>query len=151
MKKCEQNKELQEDLAKQMDIVEMIKWFRVFKFVTMLTIRKNQAQMVKYFSEYSLDQSPEGKIEHFDVDAADIRVDDLLKDFSPYEDETDRTLHYLITGHNLSDVMKNWVDDSFETNADIDIDPGQGRGGRPGYRGVAPEDNSIQGKTETFL
>ena len=115
---------LQEGLAKQMDIIEILKWFRIFKFVTMLTIRKNQAQMVKYFREYSLDDSPDSKIEQFEVDDDNIRADDLLKDFSPYEDETDRTLHYLITGHNLSDVMKYWVDDAFENTGDMDTDPG---------------------------
>ena len=103
-----------------MDIIEILKWFRIFKFVTMLTIRKNQAQMVKYFREYSLDESPDSKIQHFEVDEGDIRIDDLLRDFSPYEDETDRTLHYLITGHNLSEVMKNWVDNTFDNTTDID-------------------------------
>ena len=80
--------------------------------------------MVKYFQEYNLDENPDNNGKHFEVDEADIRVDDLFKDFSPYDDETDRTLHYLITGHNLSEVMKNWVDDAFGNTADMDLDPG---------------------------
>jgi len=37
------NAEIQEALGKQMDIVEMIRWFRIFKFVSIVSLRKNQA------------------------------------------------------------------------------------------------------------
>ena len=43
VKNYEINSEIEEGLAAQMDIVEMIKWNRVFKFLTIVSLRKNQA------------------------------------------------------------------------------------------------------------
>ena len=37
------NKEIVEALGSQMDVVEILHWLRIFKFVSVLQIRKNQA------------------------------------------------------------------------------------------------------------
>ena len=65
-----------------MDIVEMIKWNRVFKFLTIVSLRKNQAQMVKYFRDYSLQTSPGSKVKA-SVDDADMEMEELVRGFRP--------------------------------------------------------------------
>ena len=37
-----------------MDILEILKWFRIFQFVTVSTIRKNQSELVSYFEQFNL-------------------------------------------------------------------------------------------------
>ena len=57
------NKEIVEGLGNQMDVIDILRWLRIFKFVSVLSIRKNQAQLIKYFKEYSLQPGMDSKIE----------------------------------------------------------------------------------------
>ena len=82
VKNYEVNSEIEEGLASQMDIVEMIKWNRVFKFLTIVSLRKNQAQLVKYFRDYSLQTSQGSKVKG-SVDNADMEMEELLRGFRP--------------------------------------------------------------------
>ena len=103
------NNEIEEGLSTQMDIIEILKWFRVFKFVSIITLRKNQAQMVKYFAEYSLSAGSNSRIED-SIEKADLELDDLMSGFRPQDDYSDRVMLYMLTGRNLDNVMKDWVD-----------------------------------------
>ena len=36
-------------------------------------------------------------------------VEELLKDFQPLEDRTDRMMLFMLTGSNMNNVMKDWM------------------------------------------
>ena len=113
------NSEIEAGLSTQMDIVEILKWQRVFKFLTIASLRKNQVQLVKYFRDFNIQKTPGGKIEG-SVDDADLSLEELMRNFSPYDDNVDKVLLYMLTGRNLDNVMKDWLGEG----DDIDFDPG---------------------------
>ena len=41
-------------LEKQIDILEILRWLRIFQFVTVTNIRKNQSELVSYFEQFNL-------------------------------------------------------------------------------------------------
>lgn len=106
------NEAIEDGLGEQMDIVEMIKWFRVFKLISIMTLRKNQTQLVKYFQEYSLKADSGSKLESSIVEV-DLELEDLMRGFNPAEDKIDQVMLYMLTGRNNhnSGAMKDWVDD----------------------------------------
>ena len=76
------NSAVEAGLTTQMDIVEILKWQRVFKFLTIASLRKNQAQLVKYFRDYSLQTSPGSKFEN-SVDDTEMEMEELMRGFRP--------------------------------------------------------------------
>lgn len=108
------NSEIEDGLATNMDIIELLQWFRIFKLVSVLTLRKNQAQLVKYFRDYSLQADSDGgggKIESSIVEQAQgLELDDLMREFKPGENFTDKVLLYMLTGRNLDNVMRDWLE-----------------------------------------
>ena len=38
-----------------------------------------------------------------------MTVEELLKDFKPMEDKTDRMMLFMLTGSNMNNVMKDWM------------------------------------------
>ena len=80
-----------QNLSEQLDIVEIIRWFRVFKLVAMLSLTKNQAKLVNHFGQYCLNSN--------DLDIQSIKAnqkndpnlransykdtDELMEDFKP--------------------------------------------------------------------
>ena len=112
-----------------MDVIEMLRWFRIFKFVAIISLRKNQAQLVKYFQAYSLQAAEDSKIEDT-VGKSNLELDDLMRGFEPGSDRTDRVMLYLLTGRNMDNVMEEWLDDEQDHNA-ADED-GQGKTTRKG-------------------
>ena len=113
------NDEIEVGLSEQMDIVEMLKWFRVFKLISIVTLRKNQTQLIKYFQEYSLQEDSGSKLE-MSVSAVDLELEDLMKGFNPAEDKIDKIMLYMLTGrnHQSSGAMKDWVDDDKQPSND---------------------------------
>ena len=103
------NDEIEEGLSAQLDVIELLKWFRIFKFVSVISLRKNQAQMVKYFREYSLHADSDSKIED-SIGKTDLELEDLMRGFRPRDDHSDRIMLYMLTGRNLDNVMQDWLD-----------------------------------------
>ena len=103
------NDEIEEGLSAQLDVIELLKWFRIFKFVSIISLRKNQAQMVKYFREYSLNADSDNKIED-SMGKTDLELEDLMRGFRPRDDHSDRIMLYMLTGRNLDNVMQDWLD-----------------------------------------
>ena len=99
-----------------MDIIEILRWFRIFKFVSIVTLRKNQAQLVKYFQAYCLQADEGAKIED-KVSQSDRSLDDLMHDFDLQRDHIDKIMLYLPTGRNNSNVMDDWIDDEHGDDA----------------------------------
>ena len=66
------NNAIQEELSKQMDIVEILRWFRIFKFMSIVSLRKNQAQMVKFFKAYTIQAKDEHRIEEGVAESGEI-------------------------------------------------------------------------------
>ena len=112
------NSEIEAGLSTQMDIVEILKWQRVFKFLTIASLRKYQVQLVKYFRDFNIQKTSIGKIEG-SMDDADLSLEELMRNFSPYDDHVDKVLLYMLTGRNLDNVMKDWL----EEGDGIDFDP----------------------------
>ena len=48
----------------QTDILELVKWLRIFKFVTMVTLKKNQVHAIKYSNAYCLKQGEQDLAAH---------------------------------------------------------------------------------------
>lgn len=109
-----------------MDIVDMLRWFRVFKLVSIVTLRKNQAQMVKYFKSYTLQADQSAKCEDGVSVTEGIELDSLMANFDPAQDRTDAILFYLLTGEDREQVMENWIpedEDGDVEDEDKDKDP----------------------------
>ena len=124
VKNDKMNSAIEEGLAAQMDIVDMLRWFRVFKLVSIANLRKNQMQMVKFFKEYSLCEELEdgGKIEE-SIGRTDLELDDLMKGFEPGSDYVDKIVLYMLTGRNMDNVMRDWLE-SNKDNHSLTPEPG---------------------------
>ena len=90
------NEAIQDALSAQLDIIDMLRWFRIFKFVSIVSLRKNQAQLVKYFKAYCLEDE-DSKIEDV-ISQKDLELDNLMRGFDPRSDRTDRIMLYMLTG-----------------------------------------------------
>lgn len=148
-KNDEMNTEIEDGLAANMDIIDILRWFRIFKLVSILTLRKNQAQLVKYFRDYSLQENSScgRKIESsVSEHAKELELADLMKDFKPDENYTDKVLLFMLTGQNLDNVMKDWLDGCPDAGQDGD---GTDYGGdpNPGGSSVSPMNFGINRDT----
>lgn len=61
-------------LQVEMDILDLIKGIRIIKFMSRLSLKNNQRQLVKYFKDYHIDFH-DPNIETF---APTISIDDLV-------------------------------------------------------------------------
>ena len=50
---------IREAMAVQMDVLEIVRWFRIFTFQSMVSLGRGQAELVQYFSAYSLNHEGE--------------------------------------------------------------------------------------------
>ena len=101
---------IQEGLCAQLDIIDILRWFRILKFVSIISLRKNQTQLVKFFKAYCLDASEDSKIED-PFREKDLELENLMRGFDPRSDRTDRIMLYMLTGLNVDRVMDDWVED----------------------------------------
>jgi len=68
-----------------MDILDLVKGIRIIKFISKLSLKNNQRQLVKYFKDYHIDYlNPE--IERIVPPSS---IDDLVIDFLPDYDPID--------------------------------------------------------------
>ena len=102
------NKAVMEGLSAQLDIIDILRWFRIFKFVSIISLRKNQAQLVKYFKVYCLEDE-DSKIEDV-INQKDIELDNLMRGFNPKSDRTDRIMLYMLIGQNVDNTMIGWLE-----------------------------------------
>jgi len=75
----------------------MLRWLRIFKFVSIISLRKNQAQLVKFFRAYCLDAAEDSKIEE-PLSQKELELENLMRGFDPKNDRTDRIMLYMLTG-----------------------------------------------------
>ena len=66
-----------------MDIIEILRWFRIFKLVSIVSLRKNHAQMVKYFKAYTLQADTSTKVEDGVTKTEGVKLQELMTDFDP--------------------------------------------------------------------
>ena len=52
-------------------------------------------------------------------EGSNLELEELMRNFSPYDDHIDKVLLYMLTGRNLDNVMKDWIGD-----CDSDSDTG---------------------------
>ena len=102
----------------QMDIIEVIKQLRISAFHQKIDLSRNQAELVQYFSAFSLDHLKTGDVsQEQDIFGAEIEVMEileLLRHFNPGEgNRIDSMLLYEITGREIDSCMKDWKKDSF--------------------------------------
>ena len=97
-----------EGLSAQLEIIDILRWFRIFKFVSIISLRKNQAQLVKYFKAYCLEDE-DSKIEDV-INQKDIELDNLMRGFDPKSDRTDRIMLYMLIGQNVDNTMIGWLE-----------------------------------------
>ena len=44
-------------------------------------------------------------------EGSNLELEELMRNFSPYDDHIDKVLLYMLTGRNLDNVMKDWIGD----------------------------------------
>lgn len=55
------------------------------------------------------------------MDDAELDLEELMRNFNPNDNHTDKVLLYMLTGRNLDNAMEDWLD---ECNNASDFDPG---------------------------
>eukprot|EP00352_Strombidinopsis_acuminata_P002032 CAMPEP_0176383498 /NCGR_PEP_ID=MMETSP0126-20121128/33556_1 /TAXON_ID=141414 ORGANISM="Strombidinopsis acuminatum, Strain SPMC142" /NCGR_SAMPLE_ID=MMETSP0126 /ASSEMBLY_ACC=CAM_ASM_000229 /LENGTH=102 /DNA_ID=CAMNT_0017748611 /DNA_START=312 /DNA_END=620 /DNA_ORIENTATION=- len=94
-------------LDKELDILHYIEGARKARFIGQMYMSKSQGHMVRYFRRYALTAKHLFQ-QHIDYDPTS---DELLEDFSPESNLTDKRILFEITGRKLDDSNK---DSSFK-------------------------------------
>jgi len=90
-----------------MDIVEILQWFRIFQYVTMLNVTQSQATLVKHFSTFTLSAEEGGQVSKVSsAHSGDLAK--VLADFKPDANLADRLALALLTGREKGDCLENW-------------------------------------------
>ena len=50
---------------------------------------------------------------------SELELEELMRNFSPEDNRTDKVLLYMLTGRNLDNVMKDWIDGRDEINIEM--------------------------------
>ena len=90
-----------------MDILEILQWMRIFKFVSTVSVRKNQAQLVKYAKTFTLDQDQVEGVQDY-LSSKNVELADLMENFDPESNEVDASLLFLITGKRVGHETNSW-------------------------------------------
>lgn len=93
-RKFDAHKNTMERLSGELDIEQLIAHMRISKFMARVYLRKNQRDLVKYFSHYHID-AMKPTLEDLEKKHS---IDYLMRHFDPKNDKIDKFILYEITG-----------------------------------------------------